>query len=435
MMKKPSFIESLFKEHIETKTRVINELLLTLNLDNVIISSGTVKQYFADDMQIPFVTSPFFREWVPMANRQDCFIHLQQNCKPILYLREVDDIWHSELQQLPAGWDKHVVIRTYFDKDSLFNNALLHNTRTAFIGADNVFNLEISQFNTKSVLDYIDYHRQYKSKYEQYCLRVANQQALPCHLAAKDAFLAGGSELDIQRAFLQAANCRENQVPYPIIAGLNENASILHHYQLNNAKPSKHNSLLIDAGIDFNCYASDITRTYAADKTSDFSFLLADMDKLQLDVVKQVAAGTTMAKLNRYSHERITDLLIKYNFIDTSFDHAFELQLSKSFMPHGIGHGLGVNVHERGATLRSADGSSYIRSDFGFEKELVCNEVITIEPGLYFIPALLNQLKQDHSDIINWKNIEHFLPYGGIRIEDNILINEDGEIENLTRQD
>jgi Xaa-Pro dipeptidase len=433
-MKQPLSIESLFKEHIEAKSNVINQLLLTLNLDNVIISSGTVKHYFADDMQIPFVTSPFFREWVPLANRQDCFIHLQQNCKPILYLCEVDDIWHSDLQQLPIGWDKYLVIRTYSDKDSLFNNALLQNSRTVFIGSDNVFNLEKAQFNTKSVLDYIDFHRQYKTQYEQYCLRVANQKALPCHLAAKDAFLAGGSELDIQRAFLQVANCRENQVPYPIIAGLNENAAILHHYQLNNTKPKTHNSLLIDAGLAFNCYASDITRTYTTDEGSDFALLLADMDNLQLDVVNQVAAGTTMAMLNKYSHERITELLIKYNFVTTSFEHAFELQLSKSFMPHGIGHGLGVNVHERGSTLCSIDGTPYIRSAFGFEKELVCNEVITVEPGLYFIPALLNQLKQDHSNIINWKNIERFIPYGGIRIEDNILITQDGEIENLTRQ-
>jgi Xaa-Pro dipeptidase len=432
-MKQPYTIDALFKEHIEAKSNVINQLLSTLNLDNVIISSGSVKHYFADDMQVPFVTSPFFREWVPLVNRQDCFIHLQQNCKPILYLCEVDDIWHSELQQLPTGWDKYLVVNAYSDKDSLFNNAILHDCRTVFIGPDNVFNIKASQFNSKAVLDYIDFHRQYKTQYEQHCLRVANQKAIPCHSAAKDAFLAGGSELDIQRAFLQEANCRENQVPYPIIAGLNENAAILHHYQLNNVIPKKHNSLLIDAGLEFNCYASDITRTYAFDNNCDFASLLRDMDIMQLEVVEQVSAGTTMAKLNRYSHERLTELLIKYNFINTSFENAFELGLSKTFMPHGIGHGIGVNVHERGKDLRAADGTAYIRKEFGFEKELVCNEVITIEPGFYFIPGLLNKLKLEHPKLLNWKNITQFIPYGGIRIEDNILINNDGIIENLTR--
>jgi Xaa-Pro dipeptidase len=432
-MKKMPLIESLFKEHIEAKSKRCSQMLSTLELDNLIISSGEVKLYFADDMQIPFVSSPFFREWLPLPKRQSCYLHLQYNCKPVLYLLDVEDIWHSELQQLPEGWEKYVVVRSYANKESLFNTSLLHDKKTVFIGPENDFNLGSEQYNSKSVLNFIDFYRQIKTDYEQHCIKVANQRAMLCHQKAKNEFLSGGSELDIQRAFLQEANCRENEVPYPIIAGLNENASVLHHYQLNNIAPDTHHSLLIDAGLEFNCYASDITRTYAFDDKSDFALLIADMDQLQLKVVNQVNAGTTMATLNRYSHERITELLIKYEFINVGFERAIELQLSKSFMPHGIGHGIGVNVHERGILLKSALGSENTRGDYGYEKELVCNEVITVEPGLYFIPGLLNKLNKDRPALLNWKNIERFIPYGGIRIEDNILINDEGIIENLTR--
>ena len=65
---------------------------------------------------------------------------------------------------------------------------------------------------------------------------------------------------------------------------------------------------------------------------------------------------------------------------------------------------------------------------------IAANQIHTIEPGLYFIPILLQKLKADeHKDLINWQRAEAFIPYGGIRIEDNILVHGDGRLENLTR--
>ena len=433
-MNTPSNLKSLFKEHLAIKLNRVQQLFSQLELNNLIISSGSVDVYFADDMQVPFIASPFFREWLPLNKRQGCFLHIQaSNNKPTLYLLNKEDIWHSAMQELPKGWEAMFDVRPYQDVSQLFDKGLLNSAGTAFLGPNNSFEIDNSRFNPQQVIDYLDYFRQYKSAYEQHCIRVANQLAMPCHLAAKDMFLNSGSELDVKRAFLHVANVSENDLPYPIISGINENAAVLHHHRLDNTKPNQHRSLLIDAGVEYYGYASDITRTYAFHSHPEFAHLINAVDTLQLQIVSEAQVGKTMAELNRLCHEKLTRLLIEQQFITSSFEQAMELGLSKRFLPHGLGHGVGVNVHERGATLASPDGQLCTRSEFGLEKKLVASEVITIEPGLYFIPGLLNKLKLENSVAINWSKVEQFMPFGGIRIEDNILINQTGEPENLTR--
>jgi Xaa-Pro dipeptidase len=66
---------------------------------------------------------------------------------------------------------------------------------------------------------------------------------------------------------------------------------------------------------------------------------------------------------------------------------------------------------------------------------MVANQIHTVEPGVYFIPAYLEKLKSgEHAHLINWSRIDEFVPYGGIRIEDNIIVHADGTLENLTRE-
>ena len=95
------------------------------------------------------------------------------------------------------------------------------------------------------------------------CLREANRLAVKGHQAAKTAFMAKKSEYDIQMDYLQAIKHTENEVPYGNIVALNENAAILHYTMLEQEAPTTFESFLIDAGANYNGYASDITRTYA----------------------------------------------------------------------------------------------------------------------------------------------------------------------------
>jgi Xaa-Pro dipeptidase len=110
--------------------------------------------------------------------------------------------------------------------------------------------------------------------------------------------------------------------------------------------------------------------------------------------------------------------------------------LSSVFFPHGLGHFIGLQTHDvagladnTGNALERPEGHPYLR----LTRTLEPGNVLTIEPGLYFIPALLAAWKLDKDPgVINWDVVERLSPYGGIRIEDNVHVTESG-CENLTR--
>ena len=107
------------------------------------------------------------------------------------------------------------------------------------------------------------------------------------------------------------------------------------------------------------------------------------------------------------------------------------------FFPHGLGHFLGLQTHDV-AGLIDNDGNDIDRPDghpfLRLTRELEAGNVLTIEPGLYFIEPLLRKWRDEHdANDINWSKVDELAPYGGIRIEDNVLVTEGG-CDNLTRR-
>ena len=128
--------------------------------------------------------------------------------------------------------------------------------------------------------------------------------------------------------------------------------------------------------------------------------------------------------------------MVETEIVHCSLDEAINLSVSEFFCPHGLGHLLGIQVHDVGGLQISVSGetlnppSNY--SSLRFTRPIEKNQVFTIEPGIYFIPSLLQQLREKKAPV-NWSAIEQLLSYGGIRIEDNVRVLEDG-LENLTRE-
>ena len=226
-------------------------------------------------------------------------------------------------------------------------------------------------------------------------------------------------------------------MPYGIIAGVNEHAAVLHHHNLDKQRPTPR-SFLIDAGVAMNGYASDITRTYAYDSGSDFAALIEAMDQSQQELVAGGGIGKNPVDLHVLSHLKVAEILRQFDVLQVSPEEAFANDITKTFYPHGLGHHLGCNVHDKGSNLANAQGD-LLPAPEKYPKlrsaaPMVANQIHTVEPGLYFIPALLDKLRQsDQAVNINWSRVEDFLPYGGIRIEDNIVVHGDGSLENLTR--
>ena len=250
------------------------------------------------------------------------------------------------------------------------------------------------------------------------------------------AFRAGASEYEIHIEYLRATQHTEADLPYPNIVALNENAAVLHYQHQERHAPAQLRSFLIDAGAEVGGYASDITRTYSA-ANDEFQQLIDGMDRLQLELCAEVRTGVDYANIHLSAHRRIAGLLRDSDIIRTGPDDAVASGLSGVFFPHGIGHLLGLQVHDVAGFTISTEGKQKARPPghpyLRLTRTLEPGFVVTIEPGLYFIDSLLDEARRaPYAGNINWKQVERFKPYGGIRIEDNVACTT-GEPENLTR--
>jgi Xaa-Pro dipeptidase len=137
------------------------------------------------------------------------------------------------------------------------------------------------------------------------------------------------------------------------------------------------------------------------------------------------------------AHQLTAQLLAEADLIRCSPQQALDAGVTRTFLPHGIGHLLGLEVHDVGGHLASAAGGLIERPKedpyLRLTRVLEDGFVVTMEPGIYFIPQLLAAARADaRTRLINWPRVEAFAPFGGIRIEDDLAVNPGG-CENLTR--
>lgn len=421
-------IATLFASHLEQKTKIYQEALLAGEYDRLIIASGYETLRYRDDLHNVFNTNPYFSEWLPLQNNPNCFLVIEPGQKPTLFRYLPNDYWHSAPPSLDDHFMRHFQVNEFTDKPELnVQNA-------AYLGPENSQFSDIDQ-NPDKVMNIIDFHRAWKSEYELSCLREANKLAVHGHVAAADAFYAGKSEYDIHMDYLNAVSCQDAELPYNSIVALNENAGVLHHMLLSKQRPKISRSFLIDAGAPFNGYAADISRTYVhPDGSEVFKQLIEGVDKLQQELVASVKPGLSYVDIHLKSHELIAQLLVDTGLIKCSAEEAITHAITSVFLPHGIGHLLGLQVHDKGGHFNSIDGDlspppkqhPALRCTRTIEE----NMVFTIEPGVYFIPQLLATL--DGSDYIDHDLLADLLPYGGVRIEDNVIATR-GAAENMTR--
>jgi Xaa-Pro dipeptidase len=415
----------------------MDEALNGSGFDSIAIHSGRTWMQFLDDQPYPFKVNPHFKAWIPLLNAPDCWI-LYQPAKPIqLLFLQPDDYWHKP-PALPAEyWTPHFSI-TVMREASEARSHVMKLPGCALIGEWQAEYTDwgVAEGNPKTLLDRLHYPRACKTAYELECMRLASVRGARGHRAAETAFRSGASEYAIHIEYLRAAEHTDTDLPYPNIVALNENAAVLHYQHQNRNTPSQRRSFLIDAGAEVAGYASDITRTYSGGK-DDFQALIDGMNRLQLGLCDEVRAGVDYANIHLSAHRRIAALLQEADVIRGDPDAAVASGLSSVFFPHGIGHLLGLQVHDVAGFAVNAEGKQKSRPAghpyLRLTRTLEPGFVVTIEPGLYFIDSLLKQARSaPYAGDINWKQVERFRSFGGVRIEDDVACT-DGEPENLTR--
>ena len=234
--------QTLYQAHIAELQQRTSQVLARENLDGLVIHSGQAKRKFLDDMDYPFKANPHFKAWLPIIDNPHCWLLVDGVNKPKLIFYRPKDFWHKVPDEPADFWAEHFDIQL-LDKANKVETLLPYDkARLAYIGEylEVARALGFTEINPEPVLSYLHFYRAYKTGYELACLRKANQLAVAGHRAAKAAFYAGGSEFDIQMAYLAAVGQTENEVPYGNIVGLNQNAAILHYTALERKKPAAH---------------------------------------------------------------------------------------------------------------------------------------------------------------------------------------------------
>lgn len=431
-------LAATFVAHLESITERTAVALEASGFKSLLIHSGSPPMIFLDDQPYPFKVNAPFKLWAPLTDVPDCFIYFEPGRQPQLLFHRPQDYWHKPADLPDTYWT--AAFQSYPVADRVAARARLPHDlgRTAYLGSGfpELIQWGVGAINPDHLVTRLDFARATKTPYELVCMREASRLGAAGHLAAAEAFRAGASEFEIELAFLRACGQREHELPYNPIIALNSGAAVLHYQVLERRAPQQRLSLLIDAGAEFAGYASDITRTHSYSK-SDFAVLVSEMNQVQLALCNSVHAGVDWRDVHLSSHRLIAELLHDADIITCEADEAVETGLSSVFLPHGLGHLLGLQVHDVGGFMKSPEGGSIPRPDghpyLRLTRVLEENFVVTMEPGLYFIDQLLEQARADHRGArINWARVDHFRPYGGIRIEDNLAITAAG-CENLTR--
>ena len=231
----------------------------------------------------------------------------------------------------------------------------------------------------------------------------------------------------IQHGLLQDA--------YNGIFASGRNSAILHYVE-NERQIQDGDLFLIDAGYEYNGYASDFTRTYPANGTftETQSAVYQSVLDAQNEVIEEAGPGVKMEDLHMNAARIMMEGLKEIGLVKGSLDDLMDQDIFALFFPHGLGHFLGLDTHDVGGYPKGVEridrpGVKYLRT----RRTLQPGMVVTIEPGIYFIPALLEPAfdNEEQSPFLNESGLRNMFDFGGIRIEDNLVITDEGH-ENLT---
>ena len=435
-----SLINKFYSQHIEFLRKDYETALRGVEVAGILLHSGSNVTYFADDRVIDFNAYSHYLRWIPI-NRPDQFLLFIPEEPPKYFQVSPDDYWYDQKIDHDDWINSNVNVVPVKTVDEIKSH--IRNNNLAYLGPNPTlaekFSISASHINPEKILNYLDFKRAYKTEYEILQIKDANKLAIIGHRAARECFLNDGNEYEIHMAYLKACSILETDSPYTNIVALGEKSGILHYQNKRNGKALKEKNLLIDAGCRINGYASDITRTSVKISMDPlFKDLLVGMEYVEQELVNVVKPGVGYPDLHSDAMTKIGKLLLDLSICFGSLEGLLKDEIPQLFMPHGVGHLLGIQVHDVGGHLKNINGSIELppaHSPFLRNTRVMSeNMVFTVEPGCYFIPNLLEaQRNTKKGKLINWKIIEQLYPYGGIRIEDNILVTKDGP-ENLTRQ-
>ena len=278
--------------------------------------------------------------------------------------------------------------------------------------------------------------RSIKSAEEIAEMEIAVNTTRRMHHAAMETARVGMLEAEVAGVIEGIAISGGGRLAYPAI--VTRHGHILHNHDHSNALQAG-DLLLIDAGAASpSGYAGDITRTFCIGRamTQQQQEVYDIVKKAEEDVIRDLKPGVPYQDYHRQASLIIAEGLTRLGLMKGDPAEAVAAGAHALFFPHGLGHMIGLDVHDMedlgedyvgyDANTKRSDqfGTAYLR----LGRALEAGFVLTVEPGIYFIPALIDQWQSEgkFSDFINYSALGAYRDFGGIRIEDNVLITDSG---------
>ena len=427
-------LEELHRAHVARLAADTAQALRQQGYDALVVHSGSPqKRTQADDQYWPLRVTPEFQHWLPLSEA-GCALVVEPGRRPRLLRLQETNFWEA-----PAPPDTDHFWGA-FDVAEASSPAqmreLLPRGRLAFIGDEGAAAAAwgIGDVNPPLLVAALDQLRVQKTPYEEECVAEANRRAAPGHQELRRLFVGGDrAELELHLAFLGATRQDDAETPYKNIVALGAHSATLHHVSYSKrAQPAQ--TLLVDAGASFAGYCSDVTRTWVKGggaAASGFAGLVAQVEAMQQRLCAQARAGLPYEALHDESHRQVGGILRETGLLKTSGEEAVAAGVTRAFYPHGLGHSLGLQCHDVGcATVKPRPDNPFLRNTTVISDR----QCFTIEPGIYFIDALLRPLREGPlARTVDWKLVDALAPLGGIRIEDDVVVHENG-VRNLTRE-
>jgi Xaa-Pro aminopeptidase len=273
--------------------------------------------------------------------------------------------------------------------------------------------------------------RRIKDAVELARMRSATDATRAAFAAVVPLLRAGASERELQVELeTQAFRSGARSMAYDTIIGSGPNSAVL-HFAPSSRKLQEGELVLIDAGAQQLGYASDITRTYGVGGRHDplQQELHGVVHRAEQTAIARCRPGVEWRDVHRTAGLTIAEGLVAAGILRGDPETLVESGAAWLFFPHGVGHLVGLGVRDAGGTpLRERRHDPKPYPNLRIDMPLEVGMVVTVEPGLYFVPAILDdpENRRLHREAVDWDRVDRLLDFGGIRIEDNVLITAGG---------
>ncbi|CAH1963456.1 unnamed protein product [Acanthoscelides obtectus] len=446
---------SLFQENRE---RLVNALKEKCESSVVLLQGGDEVPFYDTDITYNEFRQESYFMWSFGVTDAGCYgaIDVKTGESYVFFPRYPEEyaVWMGPLHELEHLKKKYAVDHTFYVDQlnevlqNLKRDKLLtlkgKNTDSGLVAKEAHFK-GIEKFNVDNEILFpvIANLRVYKTPNEISVIKYVVEVSSAAHRHVMKVAKPGWFEYQCEAEFLahsyKNGGCRH--VSYTCICGSGQNGAILHygHGGRPNDKQIKDGDLcLFDMGGNYFGYAADITVTFPINGkfTPDQKFIYEAVLAANLAVQKTAKPGVSWTDMHLLAYRTLLEKLKDGGLLRGSIDDMMDADLGAVFQPHGLGHLMGLDVHDVGGYLEgfpersSRPGLKSLRT----ARLLDENMVLTIEPGCYFIDPLLDKALNDpkQSQFLVPDAIKRFRGFGGVRIEDDVLITKEGVV-NLTK--